>query len=397
MPEPITEGKVVGRILYGRATTTITDPHPDYPPAPDARCEFRALLPEGRMKALMNSDPTSVFLMTFIADTDDDGYLIDPAGNRGMLLPASVDPTLHYSEWLWELTVRVPGVPPIVSRFVLPEWVKAGDEVDVTSLTSVPVEPGRELAYWEALYLRIHNLREVVRAEGESQIADITAAGAGVEARAVLAATAAAESYTVRAEAAQGAAVAARDESRSASSAAATEAGKAFTSAQAAATSAASISKATTPVPNSVPVRDADGRVPGVVAPAADQDAANKKYVDDTVTAAKPNSAPGVTLTPVAGFTNTSNPCRYAVFGDMVILSVGLNGTFPTGETTVIPVGGIPAEFRPMNVASGGGRGDSGKSLAVEVFADGSVMIAHANTGGLTWCRASVTYRRKTA
>lgn len=250
MPDPITHGKVVGRVLLGKVTAPQTQPLPEYTPMPSAVVEFKALLPEGRMKALMQTDQTSVFLRTFLADTDDKGYLRDPAGNRGIMLPSSVDPSLGYSEWVWRMTIVTPVAAPIVQTFILPPFTKAGDEVDITTLTPIPAEPGRELAQWEALYLRVVGVRQRVQEAGATAIAEILEAQSLVEQYAIQASIDAVKPvvapYATRAEAAAAAAKqSATDSATSASSAAAARTDAAASATAAGNSAAASAASAT--------------------------------------------------------------------------------------------------------------------------------------------------------
>ncbi|RLP70856.1 hypothetical protein D9V30_00005 [Mycetocola reblochoni] len=294
MTEEITHGKVVGRVLRASNTTPEVEPDPTYAAIPSARVEFKAQLPTPWFKALMSSDPTSVFLQTFWAETDDDGYIVDAAGNHGIMLPASVDPSLGYSEWVWRATIKTAVAATVAVDFVLPAFTAEGDEVDVTTVARVPADPGRELGAWDALYLRARNQVARVQAAGSAAVADIEDAAGGVEQRAVAAATAAAADYTVQSGQA-------RDEARSAASDAAAvvdtvtaqaqhataEASRAKAEADRAQGAADSIdvTLSTEATAGTVPVRGAGGVLPGIGAPVSGTDAATKQYVDSVVPA----------------------------------------------------------------------------------------------------------------
>lgn len=201
MPPEYPFGRVVGRVVQVVQGLPGDGSAPVYTPVRAARVRFDAILDDERLRILRASNPTSLLLQPFTCSTDEDGYLVNGAGERWQELPATVDPELGFSEWLWRCTITTPIGNPQPFRFVLPVYTIPGTERDITTVAHVPATPGREIAEWESAYLRAQGVIGLIDDAGQAIILDIQAEGAGMEARAVAAATAAASASSTAAAA----------------------------------------------------------------------------------------------------------------------------------------------------------------------------------------------------
>ncbi|WP_162817601.1 hypothetical protein [Microbacterium paraoxydans] len=290
-------GRVRGRFLQAVQGIPGDGSEPVYTPVRGLRVRFRALLDDVTLRTLQNTDPVSLLLQQFECQTDQDGYLVNGAGERWQELPATVDPELGFSAFLWEAAITSPIGNPAPFRFVLPAYTGPEDARDITTVAHVSTNPGRELAEWESVYLRAQGVVAQVVAAGDAQVAEIEAAGDGVEQRAVAAATAAAASYATQAQGhASTASAAATAASNSASNATAQAvraeaAADSIDTAQLEAMIAAKadlqngkvpltqLPAATTATADTMVQRGAGGVIT-IGAPTADAHAATKQYVD---------------------------------------------------------------------------------------------------------------------
>lgn len=234
-------GRVVGRVVQVVQGLPGDGSEPVYTPVRSARIRFDAILDDERLRILRASDPTSLLLQPFECATDEDGHLVNGAGERWQELPATVDPELGFSEWLWRCTIATPVGNPKPFRFVLPVYTIAGTERDITTVAHVPATPGREIAEWESAYLRAQGVIGLIDDAGQAIILDIQAEGAGMEARAVAAATAAAAVSSTAAATSATASANSADEAGDAAAAAAASAALATTEANRAEAAADSI------------------------------------------------------------------------------------------------------------------------------------------------------------
>lgn len=241
MPPEYPFGRVVGRIVQVVQGLPGDGSEPVYTPVRGARIRFDPATDEERLRVLRASNPTSLLLQSFTCATDEDGYLINGAGERWQELPATVDPELGFSEWLWQCTITSPVGNPAPFRFTLPVYTIAGTERDITTVAHVPATPGRELAEWESTYLRAQGVIGLIDDAGQAIILDIQAEGAGMEARAVAAATAAAAASSTQAAASASAAANSATLAGTRADAAGTSAATAKTEADRATTAANSV------------------------------------------------------------------------------------------------------------------------------------------------------------
>lgn len=171
MPPEYPFGRVVGRVVQVVQGLPGDGSEPVYTPVRAARVRFDPVLDDERLRILQSSTPTSLMLQPFICATDEDGYLINGVGERWQELPATVDPGLGFSEWLWRCTITTPVGNPASFRFVLPVYTGPGTERDITTVAHVPSTPGRELAEWESVYLRAQGVLDQVVAVGAASVA----------------------------------------------------------------------------------------------------------------------------------------------------------------------------------------------------------------------------------
>lgn len=92
------------------------------------------------------SAKATIQISPFPAITDDDGHLCSPLGERGIELPASIDPAINETGWTWNVSISGAGYPTETYAFTL----TAGQEVDLSTLVKLPSSLGADIVQWEA-------------------------------------------------------------------------------------------------------------------------------------------------------------------------------------------------------------------------------------------------------
>ena len=161
------------------------DRDPDAVPLARLSVKFTA----GRTRIVTTSPPETVFLHPIEWETDEDGYLVSPDGQRGLYLVASdIDP-----ENVWTWTVRISSTPTsphqitaVSYSFVAP----SGGSIDLSTVIPVPAVPARDLPAWqEAVSTTLAAEAHVVALHGET-VANAASALASASAAAASATTA---------------------------------------------------------------------------------------------------------------------------------------------------------------------------------------------------------------
>ena len=188
-------GRVVGRVL--RAVTVETGPAP----LVGARVTVRPSV----ARVTRDGDPTPLIVGDAIECTlDDNGFLLGPDGERGVLLVAT-DADTRPAGWHWLVRVSAPSVASYQWQVLVPEGVTT----DMVSAMSDPAVSGLPLLEWRGILTEVWDAHaDVMSAAGavdhDRQLA--VAARAGAEQAAGRAETASSQAVT-----AQGAAEAAAD------------------------------------------------------------------------------------------------------------------------------------------------------------------------------------------
>lgn len=109
----------------------------------------------------------------------------------------------------------------------------------------------------------------------------------------------------------------------------------------------------------------------------------------------KLNDTIWVNMTLASGFTALADGSgiQYRVKNDVFCISGGATGTYVNGTyEKVIPIGGIPAVYRPVHPVRGGSMGTGLRSGGFEILPDGSVNLGHALTSAPGWLGFSASY-----
>ena len=199
-------GRVVGRVL--RAVTVETGPAP----LVGARVTVRPSV----ARVTRDGDPTPLIMGDAIECTlDDNGFLLGPDGEQGVLLVAT-DADTRPAGWHWLVRVSAPSVASYQWQVLVPEGVTT----DMVAATSDPAVGGLPLLEWRGILTEVWEAHaDVMSAAGavdhDRQLA--MAARAGAEQAADTAVTARDQAVTAR-----GAAEAAADTAETAATVAVT-------------------------------------------------------------------------------------------------------------------------------------------------------------------------------
>lgn len=202
-------GRLVGRVL--RAVTVETGPAP----LVGARVTVRPSV----ARVTRDGDPTPLIMGDAIECTlDDNGFLLGPDGEQGVLLVAT-DADTRPAGWHWVVRVSAPSVASYQWQVLVPEGVTT----DMVAATSDPAVSGLPLLEWRGI------LTEVWEAH-----ADVMSAVGAVDhdRQLAMAARAGAEQAADRAETASSQAVTARGAAENSADTAETYANQAASSAQ---------------------------------------------------------------------------------------------------------------------------------------------------------------------
>ena len=201
-------GRVVGRVL--RAVTVETGPAP----LVGARVTVRPSV----ARVTRDGDPTPLIMGDAIECTlDDNGFLLGPDGEQGVLLVAT-DADTRPAGWHWLVRVSAPSVASYQWQVLVPEGVTT----DMVAATSDPAVSGLPLLEWRGILTEVWEAHaDVMSAAGavDHDRQSAMAARAGAEQAAGRAETASSQAVT-----AQGAAIAARGDAEAYASQAASSA-----------------------------------------------------------------------------------------------------------------------------------------------------------------------------
>lgn len=141
LPSNVNFGHVTGRIIHAVGDT------PDDPDRfPDARpargtVTFRPT-PQWLLNPGATPDPTVIVPNPVVCTLDEDGFLTDEAGARGVYLVASTDEDLNPVGWTYTVTINLVGLPTTWSFSI---EVPIDSEQDLASLSPVASSPGNAI------------------------------------------------------------------------------------------------------------------------------------------------------------------------------------------------------------------------------------------------------------
>ena len=175
-----------------------------------------------------STSSTEVFIADqVIAYTDEDGYLCNEDGSRGINLLATDSNTLSHKDWTWKVVVSAPSINSIAWSIQVPKGVVT----DLATAIPLPENMGDEITQWEQL--KVDVITAVAEAQESATNASNSASSASTSASS-------AASSKNSAETASSNATTQATLSSTKATAAATSASNAATSASNAATSASS-------------------------------------------------------------------------------------------------------------------------------------------------------------
>ena len=144
-------GTVAGRLL--RTWFPLSETVAIGEPIKKARVIFTPSIPR-------STSSTEVFIADqVIAYTDEDGYLCNEDGSRGINLLATDSTTLSHKDWTWKVVVSAPSINSIAWSIQVPKGVVT----DLATAIPLPENMGDEVTQWEQLKV------DVIAAVAEAQ------------------------------------------------------------------------------------------------------------------------------------------------------------------------------------------------------------------------------------
>ena len=144
-------GTVAGRLL--RTWFPLSETVAIGEPIKKARVIFTPSIPR-------STSSTEVFIADqVIAYTDEDGYLCNEDGSRGINLLATDSTTLSHKDWTWKVVVSAPSINSISWSIQVPKGVVT----DLATAIPLPENMGDEVTQWEQLKV------DVIAAVAEAQ------------------------------------------------------------------------------------------------------------------------------------------------------------------------------------------------------------------------------------
>ena len=156
------------RIDWRALSSVVDGDDPDRDPDIVPLAHLSVKFTPGLARIVTTSPPETVFLHPIEWETDENGYLVSPNGQRGLYLIASdIDP-----ENIWTWTVRISSTPTsphqitaVSYSFVAP----SGGIIDLSTVIPVPAVPARDLPAWqEAVNTTLAAEAHVVALHGET-------------------------------------------------------------------------------------------------------------------------------------------------------------------------------------------------------------------------------------
>lgn len=170
LPSNVDYGYVTGQFLLAVGDSSDADATPDGV-APEGLTITFTPEPGWLLNVSATANPITILPSEIVCTVDSEGYLVDPAGNRGVYLIATDDPDLNPINWNYTVTFRFPDRPKRSFNIAVP----MGSETDLTTATPVAGSIGNAVVRGEPGPANVLTIGEVLTGSaGTNATATIT-------------------------------------------------------------------------------------------------------------------------------------------------------------------------------------------------------------------------------
>ena len=147
LPTNIGYTKVTGRFIRAILDGWDNDRNPESAPVENLTIKIVSNLNPPIVRSNSTSPVTSILIDPMVLKTNGEGLLVSPDGLEGVYIVASDDADLQPNGWTYTATISSPTYPSQSVTFLAP----SGGTVDLSTVVSLPQNPGDEIAEWAAV------------------------------------------------------------------------------------------------------------------------------------------------------------------------------------------------------------------------------------------------------